>query len=75
MPIPKKRPLEGNSIPDQSSFAILSLDNIVNIAGEMGVVIPPEKFNKVDLLRDIEIARHALINKQKLSTPDIEISE
>jgi hypothetical protein len=41
----------------------------------MGVVIPPNKFDKVDLLRDIEIARHALSNKQNLPISNIESSD
>jgi hypothetical protein len=75
MSISKKRPLEGNSFPDQNSFAVLVLDNIVAIPDDMGVVIPPNKFDKVDLLRDIEIARHALSNKQNLPISNIESSD
>jgi hypothetical protein len=75
MPTSKKRTLEGNSFPDQNSFAVLGLDNIVAIVGGMGVVIPPEKFYKVDLLRDIEIAKHALSTEQNLPISGIESSD
>jgi hypothetical protein len=62
----KKRSLEGTSLSDQNSFAALSNDNIANIAREMRIIVQPSDFDKVDLLKDLEIARHALKNLKML---------
>jgi hypothetical protein len=68
----KKRSLEGTNLSNQNSFAILDVDNIGRIDGHMGVVIPDFEFDKIELLKDVEIARHALYKKQSRPLPDVE---
>jgi hypothetical protein len=68
----KKRSLEGTNLSSQNSFAILDVDNIGRIDGHMVVVIPDFEFDKIELLKDVEIARHALYKKQSRPLPDVE---
>jgi hypothetical protein len=72
-PPTKKRNLEGTNLSDQNSFAVLGNDDIMNLAIGMGVVISPDQFDKVDILKDIELARHALQNVKNVKIPDIEM--
>jgi hypothetical protein len=66
IPSPKKKIVESNSIPDQNSFAVLGNAELVGLAAGMVVQISDLQFNKIDLMRDIEIARKALhLSKQK----------
>jgi hypothetical protein len=58
----KKRNLEGTNLSNQNSFVVLGNSDIANIASGMGVVITSDHFDKVELLKDIELARHALQN-------------
>jgi hypothetical protein len=58
----KKRSLEDISLSNQNSFVVLSNDSIASIVGDMCIIVQPSDFDKVDLLRDIEIARNALKN-------------
>jgi hypothetical protein len=58
----KKRSLEGTSLSDQNSFAVLNNDVIADIAGDMGIIIQTSDFDKVELVKDLEIARHAIRN-------------
>lgn len=43
------------------------LDNpeIVSIASDMGIIIPDSDFDKIDFMKDLELARHNLDNKSK----------
>jgi hypothetical protein len=42
---------------------MLDDDHIVGIAEGMGMLIPKDKFDSIDIMRDIEVARHALDKK------------
>jgi hypothetical protein len=61
---PKKRSIEGTSLIDQNSFAILGNNIIVDLAHEMGVNVNGLQFDTVNLMKDLKIARHAL-DKEK----------
>jgi hypothetical protein len=56
----KKRSLVGTNLSSFNSFAILADGHIARIAEEMGMLIPKDKFDSIDILKDIEIAGHAL---------------
>lgn len=62
-PPTKKRSLEGTNLNNHNSFAILNNPDIAQIALDMGVNISVDEFDCVDLMKDLEIARHALDNK------------
>jgi hypothetical protein len=62
----KKRGLKGTSLSDQNSFALLDNEVIVSMACEMGVEISNSHFDTVEIMKDLELARHAL-NKVKKS--------
>jgi hypothetical protein len=64
----KKIPFEGTSLNDQNSFVILGNDDIAALANDMGVEICLQHFDTIDLMKDLEVARHAL-EKQKISAP------
>jgi hypothetical protein len=64
----KKRNLEGNvSNPGNSdnsnSFSVLSNNAIMVRAGMMGVDIPTDKFDSIDLLKELELAMDNLSEK------------
>jgi hypothetical protein len=69
----KKRNIEGTNLSDQNSFAVLDNDDIMSLASGMGVINSPDQLDKVDILKDIEIARHALENVSQKKVPDIEV--
>jgi hypothetical protein len=60
-----KRTLEGTNLSCSNSFALLDNDNICSMVVDMGVAILDEHFDVVEIMRDLEIARHAL-DKQKV---------
>jgi hypothetical protein len=64
----KKRPFKGTSLNDQNYFAILGNQDIAALANRMGVEISLHQFDSVDLMKELEVARHAL-EKQKISVP------
>lgn len=59
----KKRSLEGNTIPISNSFSALDDDELIKRSNCMGVVINSSDFTAVELLKDLENARHALNKK------------
>ncbi|TVU24463.1 hypothetical protein EJB05_26904, partial [Eragrostis curvula] len=61
--ISKKRTLEGTNLNDHNSFAILNNTEISMIAADMGIVVPESKFDHVELMKDLEVARHSLKDK------------
>jgi hypothetical protein len=69
----KKRTLEG-TLNSHNSFAALDNELIVNMASKMGVDIPELHFDSIDIMKDLEIARHALdrIKIKDIPTPVIE---
>jgi hypothetical protein len=56
--------LEGTNLSCSNSFVVLDNDNICAMAEEMGVAILDMHFDTVEIMRDLELARHAL-DKQK----------
>ncbi|TVU43075.1 hypothetical protein EJB05_09511, partial [Eragrostis curvula] len=59
----KKRSFEGTNLSEHNSFSILDNEDIADLANNMGILISGNFFEKVDLMKDLEIARHSLINK------------
>jgi hypothetical protein len=69
----KKRNLTSTNLTDKNSFVVLGSDYIAEIAEGMGVRIPIDKFDTIDILKDIEVARHALDKKKSvISIQEIE---
>lgn len=62
---PRKRNLEGTNLSNANSFAVLENHEIANLANNMGIVINENGFDKIDFMKDLEIARHNLDNKIK----------
>jgi hypothetical protein len=57
---PRKRQVEGNPKAVSNSFALLDNYYIVDLVRDMGVMIYDKDFDIVDLMKDLEVARHAL---------------
>jgi hypothetical protein len=70
--IASARNLEGTNLSSHNSFSVLDDDNIYARALEMGVDPSSFSFEKVNCMKDLEIARHSLIEKQKDKTSDQE---
>lgn len=62
-PPSKKRDLEGTNLKYENSFAVLDNIVIASLANDMGVMITEYEFDKVDMMKDLEIARHKLVDK------------
>lgn len=63
--ISKKRDLEGTNLDDPNSFSILDNSSISMLANNMGILIDECDFDVVDIMKDLELARHKLDNKGK----------
>jgi hypothetical protein len=66
----KKRNLEGNeqcstssNVPASNAFSVLSNNEIMLRASMMGVNIPSDDFEHIDLIREIENSRNSLLDK------------
>ena len=59
----KKRNLEGTNLNSDNSFVVLADSIIMDTSTLMGVHIDQSDFSSIDLIKDLEIARHALSNK------------
>lgn len=55
-----KMSFEGTNPTGQNAFFVLNNIEIVELANEMGINMSIQDFNKVGLMKDLEIARHAL---------------
>jgi hypothetical protein len=64
----KKRSLAGTNLSSCNSFAVLDDNCIAGIAKGMGVLIPTDTFDTIDILKDIEIARHTVDKKNDSSS-------
>lgn len=62
----KKRNLEGTNLTNENSFVVLDNYEIANLTSDMGIVIQDFDFDKVDMMKDLELARHNLDNKSEL---------
>lgn len=67
MMMSKKRNLEGTNLNSENSFSILNNVDIMQLSVNMGVNINDNDFAAIDLIKDLEMARHSLANK-KLET-------
>jgi hypothetical protein len=54
----------------QNSFDVLDNEVIVELAYSMGVHVSNLHFETFDLMKDIELARHAIDKVQKIPAPD-----
>jgi hypothetical protein len=61
--IASARNLEGTNLSSHNSFSVLDDDNIYSRALEMGVDPISFSFEKINCMKDLEIARHSLIEK------------
>jgi hypothetical protein len=67
---PKKRSLECTSLSDQNSFVVLGNEVIAWLVHDMGVDVSDIHFDTIDLMKDFEIARHALEKNKNIPHPD-----
>jgi hypothetical protein len=56
----KKRSLQGTSLTSKNSLAALDNEVIAELANSMGVNVSSVQFDTFDLMKDIEVARHAI---------------
>jgi hypothetical protein len=63
--VAQKRTIEGTNLSAHNSFAILDDSDIMNLAADMGIIIDSGQFEMVNIMKDLEIARHSL-DKVKL---------
>ncbi|KAE8799660.1 hypothetical protein D1007_24906 [Hordeum vulgare] len=59
----QKRDLQGNSISHGNSFEVLSNLEIISAAAKMGVNIPDDDFDSIDIIRELEISRANIAKK------------
>lgn len=59
----RKRNLEGTNLNSKNSFSVLSYLDIMQKSKDIGVVIDDDNFATIDLMKDLEIARHSLLEK------------
>lgn len=60
----KKRNLEGTNLIPEHSISTMSENDIVHLSKDMGVdLVNDASFIAIDLIKDLEIARHALAEK------------
>lgn len=64
----KKRNLEGTNLNSENSFSVLEENEIALLAKGMGIDIDDSNFLTIDLIKELEIARHAIAEK-KLAHP------
>ncbi|KAE8818921.1 hypothetical protein D1007_03314 [Hordeum vulgare] len=60
----QKRDLQGNSISPRNSFEVLSNLEIIFAAVKMGVNIPDDDFESIDIIRELEISRANIAKKK-----------
>jgi hypothetical protein len=66
----KKRSLSGTNLNYHNSFAVLSNDNIACLACDVGVDISSMFFDTVEIMKDLEIVRHALDKSKRVPILD-----
>uniref|UniRef100_A0A8I6YFG4 Uncharacterized protein n=1 Tax=Hordeum vulgare subsp. vulgare TaxID=112509 RepID=A0A8I6YFG4_HORVV len=59
----QKRDLQGNNISPGNSFEVLSNLEIVSAAAKMGVNIPDDNFETIDIIRELEISKANIAKK------------
>jgi hypothetical protein len=55
-----KRSLKCTNLSDHNSFATLDNAEIVHLTSDMGINIDCVQFDSVEIMRDLEVARHSL---------------
>lgn len=60
----RKRNLEGTNLSSKNSFAVLSDKDIIDKSVNMGVKTDINMMQTVNVIRDLEIARHTLDQKR-----------
>lgn len=70
----KKRNLEGITTPtSHNQFSVLSNTAIMLRASLMGVKIPDDNFAMVDILRELEVSRNLLHDKNSEKPPQVSL--
>jgi hypothetical protein len=71
---PKKRSLLGTTLISHNSFAALNNKIIADIACDMGIDMSFSNFDSIDIMKDLEVARHSLksINESKLNVSNVQ---
>uniref|UniRef100_A0A8I7B856 Uncharacterized protein n=1 Tax=Hordeum vulgare subsp. vulgare TaxID=112509 RepID=A0A8I7B856_HORVV len=59
----QKRDLQGKKISPGNSFEVLSNLEIVSAAAQMGVNIPDDNFETIDIIRELELSRANIAKK------------
>jgi hypothetical protein len=67
----RKRSFSGTNLIGHNSFAIFDVDNIAKLASDMGVVINDMHFDFVNLMKDLDVARHALDKTKEIVLPEL----
>jgi hypothetical protein len=67
----RKRSFSGTNLFEHNSFSMLDVDNISKLACNMGVEINDTHFNSVNLMKDLEVARHALDKTKERVYPEL----
>lgn len=68
----KKRNLEGTNLNSENSFSVLANDDIIHLSKEMGITLNDSNYAAIDLIKDLEVARHSLAEKSVIvSVPSI----
>ena len=62
-----KRNLEGTNLNSENSFSALDNEEIISKSDLMGVHISDVNYSDIDLIKDLEVARHSLEEKKKES--------
>lgn len=67
----KKRNIEGNNYPTSNYISVLSTEDLINRIGSMIIITNDDVFEKIELLKDLQFARHILDNgkKEGITTP------
>lgn len=60
----KKRNLEGTNLNTENSFSVLADVDIANMSYNMGIMIDESNFTAIDLIKDLEVARHSIADKK-----------
>jgi hypothetical protein len=63
----RKRAMEGITLSSHNSFAVLDNECIASIAIDMGIQIPECNFDSIDLMKDLEVARHVIDKAQNIN--------
>lgn len=64
MMMSKKRNLEGTNLNNENSFSVLTDNDIMKLSKDMGITIDDSNFAAIDLVKELEIARHSLAEKK-----------